>query len=257
MLSNVHFLAIQELAFRGDGDECNSICNVMRLHVLCLLTEDDPKLLDWMKHKTNKVHFQCQSKWDNEGGGFARPERNFSVYSEYNIHYYHGQWNNRFVKHRAGTVPLRCNLTRECERLTSLAITHATIICARAQVHASGALPTRKSKLTSVLEANLAYVLVSIRKRTRKYSQTNSSVPTNELVSTCKRTCEYSQTNSRVLTNELAGIRKWTREYLQKKRDYLQSNSQWCRYFGSNFRWYLRISYCKVWSKCGMAVGVQ
>ena len=43
--SNIHFLAIQWLAFHGDGDECNS--NFMRL--LHLRDEDDPRLLDWMK----------------------------------------------------------------------------------------------------------------------------------------------------------------------------------------------------------------
>ena len=50
MLSNVRFLAIQGLAFRGDSDECNS--NFMRL--LHFRTEDDPRLLEWMKQKTNK-----------------------------------------------------------------------------------------------------------------------------------------------------------------------------------------------------------
>ena len=109
------------------------------------------------------------------------------------------------------TVPLRRNLTCECERLASLAISHASVICARAQVHASGALPTRESKLASVLEVNLARVLASTRKRTREYSQTNSRVLANELASTRKRTREYSQTNSRVYSQTNSRVLAITR----------------------------------------------
>ena len=85
------------------------------------------------------------------------------------------------------TVLLRRNFTCECERLASLAISHTSIICARAQVHVSGALPTRELKLASVLKANLTRVLASTRKRTREYSQMHSRVLANELASTSKR----------------------------------------------------------------------
>ena len=97
------------------------------------------------------------------------------------------------------TVPLRRNLTSECERLAALAISHASIICPRAQVHASSALPTRESILASVLEAILPCVLASTLKQTRYYSQTNSRLLTNKLASICKRACEYSQANMGVL----------------------------------------------------------
>ena len=50
ILSNVRFLARQGLAFRGDGDESDS--NFMRL--LNLRSEDDPKLVEWVKQKTGK-----------------------------------------------------------------------------------------------------------------------------------------------------------------------------------------------------------
>ena len=103
----------------------------------------------------------------------------------------------------ARTVPLRRNLTCVCERLVSYATSHASVICARAQVHASGALPTHESKLASVLEANHARVLASTRKRTREYSQTNSRVLANGLGSTRKRTREVLATNTRVPAKEM------------------------------------------------------
>ena len=121
------------------------------------------------------------------------------------------QYGLTFMCTNGCTVPLRRNLTCECERLASLAISQASVICARAQVHASGALPTRESKLASVLEANLARVLASTRKRTREYSQTNSGVLANELASTRKRKREDSQTNMRVLAKENATICNRTR----------------------------------------------
>lgn len=50
ILSNIRFLARQGLALRGDGDESDS--NFVQ--ILKLRGEDDSKLLDWMKRKTNK-----------------------------------------------------------------------------------------------------------------------------------------------------------------------------------------------------------
>ena len=50
LLSNVRFLSRQGLAFRGDGEESDS--NFRRL--ILLRSEDDSKLIDWIKQKTNK-----------------------------------------------------------------------------------------------------------------------------------------------------------------------------------------------------------
>ena len=86
------------------------------------------------------------------------------------------------------SVALRRNLTCECERLASLATSHASIICARAKVHASGELPTCELKLASVLKANLVRVLASTRKR---------------LASTRKRTHEYLQKITQLIAIEL------------------------------------------------------
>ena len=103
------------------------------------------------------------------------------------------------------TVPLRFNLTCVCERHVSLATSHMSIICVRAEVHASGALPTRESTGGEP------------RTCAREYSQTNSRILSIKLANTRKRTREYSQANLRVLTCKLATTRKRTREYLQKK----------------------------------------
>ena len=50
LLSNARFLSRQGLAFRGDGEELDS--NFMRL--IYLRSEDNTKLVDWMKQKTDK-----------------------------------------------------------------------------------------------------------------------------------------------------------------------------------------------------------
>ena len=50
LLSNARFLSRQGLAFRGDGDESDS--NFMRL--IYLRSEDNAKLVDWIKQKTDK-----------------------------------------------------------------------------------------------------------------------------------------------------------------------------------------------------------
>ena len=50
LLSNAHFLSRQDLALRGDGDGSDS--NFMRL--IYLRSEDDAKLVDWIKQKTDK-----------------------------------------------------------------------------------------------------------------------------------------------------------------------------------------------------------
>ncbi len=50
VLSSVHFLSRQGLALRGDGDESDS--NFMQLINLCY--EDDERILDWIKKKTDK-----------------------------------------------------------------------------------------------------------------------------------------------------------------------------------------------------------
>ena len=50
MLSNVHFLSRQGLAFHGDGDESES--NFMQL--IHLHSEDNSKLVEWIQQKTGK-----------------------------------------------------------------------------------------------------------------------------------------------------------------------------------------------------------
>lgn len=50
IFSNVRFLARQALPLRGDGDECDS--NYMQL--LKLRGEDDARVYDWLKKKTDK-----------------------------------------------------------------------------------------------------------------------------------------------------------------------------------------------------------
>ena len=50
ILSNIHFLSRQGLAFRGDGDEVDS--NFMQL--LKLRGLDDPRIEAWLSKKTNK-----------------------------------------------------------------------------------------------------------------------------------------------------------------------------------------------------------
>ena len=50
LLSNARFLSRQGLALRGDGDGSDS--NFMRL--IYLRSEDDAKLVDWIKQKTDK-----------------------------------------------------------------------------------------------------------------------------------------------------------------------------------------------------------
>jgi len=50
VLSNIRFLACQGLPLRGDGNEAES--NFLQL--FRLRGEDDPKVLDWLKKKTNK-----------------------------------------------------------------------------------------------------------------------------------------------------------------------------------------------------------
>ena len=49
-MSNMRFLARQGLPIRGDGDESNS--NYMQL--LRLRGEDDAKIFEWIKKKTDK-----------------------------------------------------------------------------------------------------------------------------------------------------------------------------------------------------------
>ena len=70
------------------------------------------------------------------------------------------------------TVPLRCNVTNQCEWLASLAISHTSTKHELVRAHMSDALRTCESKLTSVkLES------------TREYSQTNSlALATNSRV---------------------------------------------------------------------------
>ena len=49
-LSNIRFLARQGLALRGDGDESDSnFLQLMNLH-----QEDDPRLAEWQKRRTDK-----------------------------------------------------------------------------------------------------------------------------------------------------------------------------------------------------------
>lgn len=50
LLSNARFLARQGFVFRGDGNETDA--NFMQL--LHLRSEDDHKLVDWVKQKTDK-----------------------------------------------------------------------------------------------------------------------------------------------------------------------------------------------------------
>ena len=60
LLSNARFLSRQGLAFRGDVDESDS--NFMRL--IYLRSEDNPKLVDWVHQKTDKVGpMTCRTRW--------------------------------------------------------------------------------------------------------------------------------------------------------------------------------------------------
>ena len=59
LLSNARFLTRQGLTFRGDGHE-ESDSNFMRL--IHLHSEDNAKLVDWIKRKTDKTSGDMQNE---------------------------------------------------------------------------------------------------------------------------------------------------------------------------------------------------